>query len=337
MAQPTPHHHHNIVALETFFCPLPQFQLPAPHTCTVTSYSRTKIDEIPARVHDAEILVVTTLPLRADTLSPAVSPNLRLVAVVASGTDSVDLAACRARGITVANTPHCNTTAVAEHAIASYFAARRSVCLTGRLARSGDWPRRGTLLKAMDGPDGRPPRTCHSETLGIVGYGGVGKKVEATAAALGMRIMVAGRKGASGPAPEGRVEFERVVRECSVIVLCLPRAPETLNLISGAEFASMRACAVLVNVSRGGIVDEGALVAALREGRIAGAATDVFLQEPAGPENSVLLAPENADLNLVATPHVAWCAEDTNDNYNQALLDNVTGWLTTGKPKYPIA
>ncbi|KAI0002653.1 glycerate dehydrogenase [Xylariaceae sp. FL0662B] len=328
--------HHAIVSLESFYCPLPELNLPAPHTCDVKDYALTKTTEVAERIRDADIVIMTTIPLGAEVLSADVSPRLKMIAVVASGTDSVDLEACKARGIVVANTPHCNTTAVAEHAIASYFAARRSVTLTNSMTRLGEWPKRESLTQALDGPDGKPPRTCRNEILGIIGYGGVGKKVEATAKALGMKTLISDRKGASSPAPDGRVDFETVIRECSVIVLTLPRTPETLNLISDEEFKAMKSYAVLINVSRGGIVDEKALVTALRERKIAGAATDVFLQEPAGPENSVLLAPETADLNLVTTPHVAWCAEDTNDNYNRALMDNLTGWMTTGKPRFPV-
>ncbi|CAJ2513161.1 Uu.00g012800.m01.CDS01 [Anthostomella pinea] len=341
MSQPDTHH--TIVALETFFCPLPDLQLPAPHTCEVREYTRTKpdINEIAERIRDANIVIMTTLPLGAKVLSADVSPHLKVIAVVASGTDSVDLAACRARGIVVANTPHCNATAVAEHAIASYFAARRSIALTHTLTRSGEWPRRGTLLRTLNGPDGNPPRTCRDEVLGIVGYGAVGRKIESTAQALGMKTLIAARKGVApsyseGGGGGGRTPFETILAEASVIVLCLPRSPETLNLISDAELAGMRSCAVLVNVSRGGIVDEAALVKALRRGTIAGAAADVYLEEPAGPESSPLLVPDTADLNLVTTPHVAWCAADTNDNYNRALMENLAGWLTTGRPKYPV-
>ncbi|KAI1080823.1 glycerate dehydrogenase [Whalleya microplaca] len=331
-----PNKHHIIVALETFFCPLPDLNLPAPHTCEVREYERTKPDQIAERIRDADIVIITTIPLRAEVLRAEISPQLKVIGVVASGTDSVDLAACRARGIRVANTPHCNTVAVAEHAIASYFAIRRSIALTHTLIRSGEWPKKETLLKTLNGPDGKPPKTCQDEVLGIVGYGAVGKKIEVTARALGMKVLISGRKGAPAPLPDGRTSFETLIRDCSVIILCLPRSSETLNLISETEFNTMKPYAVLVNVSRGGIVDEKALVTALKEKKIAGAATDVYLQEPASPGTSPLLTSNTADLNLVTTPHVAWCAENTNTNYKMALMDNLIGWLTTGEPRYPI-
>ncbi|KAI1379660.1 hypothetical protein F4677DRAFT_409906 [Hypoxylon crocopeplum] len=334
MAQ-VPSTHLVVVALETYFVPVPPLDLPAPYTYELREYSRTRADQVAERIKDADIVIVTVVPVPAAVLRPEATPRLKMVAVVASGTDAVDLAACKARGIVVANTPHCNAVSVAEHAISLYFATRRSLALSHTLVRSGEWPKHGTLQKALNGPDSKPPRTCRDETLGIVGYGAVGKVLESTAKGLGMKVLISGRKGAS-TAPEGRTTFDTLIRESSVIVLCLPRSPETLNLISGTELDTMKPYAVIVNVSRGGIVDETALVAALRNKKMAGYGTDVYHQEPASPENNPLVAPDTADLNLVTTPHVAWCAEDTNANYNRALKENIEGWLRTGEPKYPV-
>jgi lactate dehydrogenase-like 2-hydroxyacid dehydrogenase len=322
--------HHKIVALETLFVPLPRkFSMPEGHTYEVVEYARTKPSEVPERIRDADIIVMTILPLSAEHLSAAVAPRLKMVSVVASGTDSVNLPACRERGIHVANSPHCNEGAVAEHVIALYFSARRFVPLVNSLTRAGEWPRQGTLLKTLNGPHGKPPMLCSSEVMGIIGYGSVGKKVESIAKALGMEVLISGRKGQK--ASEGRTDFETVIKGSSVLVLCLPRSPETLNTISEAELDAMPRYSILVNVSRGGIVDEEALVRALKAKKIAGAATDVFLNEPASPESCPLLAPGTEELNLVTTPHVAWCAEDTIYNYNETLKKNILTWLE-GRP-----
>ncbi|KAI0406094.1 D-isomer-specific 2-hydroxyacid dehydrogenase family protein [Xylaria palmicola] len=326
--------HWVVVALETCWCPLPDFALPEPHTIEFQSYERTRPDEIAERVRDADIIIMTILPLTAEILSAEVTPRLKMVSVIASGTDTVDLAACRARGIVVGNTPHCNVSAVTEHVLALYFATRRSILPTNSLARSGGWAAKKTQLAIMNGPDGKPPRTCSDETVGIIGYGAIGKNVESTARLLGMKTLIAGRKGAS--APDGRVPFETVIRESSVLVVCLPRSPETLNLISGAEFDRMRPWGLLINVSRGGIVDEAALVSALKEGKIAGAGTDVFSREPAEPADNVLLAPDTADLNLVTTPHVAWYAEETMENYRQTCRANVAAFVTSRTAKHQV-
>lgn len=326
-----------IVAFQTSMVPAPEFNLPAPYTYEVRQYASTSLDQIPERIREADIATLSVLPLRADVLDAAVSPRLKMIGVVASGTDSVDLEACRKRGIVVSNTPHCNTRSVAEHTVALYFDARRSVTLSHNLTRAGRWVERGSLVKTLHGPDGKPPRTCQSETLGIVGYGGVGKAIESIAHALGMNVLISGRKGQPHEeTAEGRTPFDTVIRESTVLVLCIPQTPDTVNLISDAEFAAMRPHAIVINVSRAGIVDDRALVAALKERKIAGAATDVHPREPAGPENSLLLGPDTAELNLIATPHSAWVAEDTNRNYQRTLVENVTSWLTTGRAKFQV-
>ncbi|RYP40011.1 hypothetical protein DL767_001945 [Monosporascus sp. MG133] len=189
-------------------------------------------------------------PLRADVLDAAISPRLKTVSVVASSTDSVDLDVCRARGIAVSNTPHASARAVAEHTFALYFDARRPITLSHNLARAGKWLESGSVIGVLHGPDGKKPRTCHSETLGIVGYGAVGKTIKSDAQ---------------------------------------------------------------------GHINDRALIKTLQTKKIAGAAVDVHPKEPAGPENSLVLGPETAELNLIATPHSAWIAEDTIWNYQRAF------------------
>ncbi|KAK7749145.1 hypothetical protein SLS62_008433 [Diatrype stigma] len=349
MALPT---HLNIVALETFFTPLPPLTVPSPHTFTLTSYNRTTPAELPSRIQDAHILITCIIPLRADALSAAAAPNLRLVVVLASGTDSVDLATCRARGIRVLNSPGCNADAVAEHAVALYFAARRSLVPTMADLRAGEWPRRGSLMTRAFAA-GAAPRGCRDETAVVVGYGAVGRRVEALLSALGMRVVIAARKSAAAAAANNppsssspssitttdsatiakpktteRVPFEEALKMATVLVLCCPRTPDTLHMISEPQLATMRADAVIVNVARGGVVVEEALLAALREGKIAGAAVDVFDAEPAGPDTSPLLEPDAVQgLNLVTTPHMAWIGMDTNINLQRALQENIEGFL----------
>lgn len=320
--------HLNIVALETFFTPLPKLSLPEPYTFTLTEYTRTKLDELSDRIRDADILITTVIPLRADTLAKEKCPNLKLIAVLASGVDSIDVDACAARGIRVLNSPNCNTEAVAEHAVAMYFAVRRTLVPSMKQLRAGEWVRRGTLMKSVY-VAGKPPRGCRDETVAIIGHGGVGRKVAEMLGGLGMKVTVAGRKG-SESLDQGRVAFDEALKNATVIVLSCPRSPETMNLLSTREFALMREDAALVNVARGGIVDEDALLEALREGRIAGAATDVFLKEPAGLESCPLLAPgvEDEGLNLVCTPHTAWLGERTTVNYQEALQENIRRFIS---------
>lgn len=145
-----------------------------------------------------------------------------------------------------------------------------------------------------------------------------------------MKVIIAARKGAD-VIPADRVSFEQALKECTVLVLCLPRTPDTLNLISAHELQQMKRQAIVINVSRGGILDEEALVAALSQHQIAGAATDVYFKEPAGPSNSPLMAANTESLNLTVSPHLAWYAESTLTSLKRMAQQNVTAWCD-GKP-----
>ncbi|KAF4333871.1 glycerate dehydrogenase [Fusarium beomiforme] len=319
------YHHHVIVLLEKLLPSTPLFNLPSPHTYELRQYDRTHPNELADRVRGADIIIRTVVPMTADLVTNSAAATLKMIAVVGSGTDTIDLEACRARGILVANTPHCNTSAVAEHAIGMYFALRRQYLHTHRLVQTGEWAKRGMLAHELYGPDRKAPQTCRDEIVGILGYGGVGQKVATMAKALGMKVLLSGRKGSS-ESPD-RTPFEVVIRTASVLILCLPRSQDTVGYISSPEFQAMQRHSVLINVSRGGIVDEEALVAALEDGRIAGAATDVFAKEPASEESSPLLGARVENLNLITTPHTAWVAEETNKNYLETLQRNIEAFV----------
>ncbi|PWY66415.1 glycerate dehydrogenase [Aspergillus heteromorphus CBS 117.55] len=333
MAPPPSPTEHHLVALQGDFINTPEFELPPPHTCKRTIYGQTALSDLHARIHDATIVVIGALRLDAETLSPEVTPYLRLIMVVAAGTDCIDLEACRKRGIAVSNCPAVNTEAVSEHALGLYFAARRRVLRLHTLIRAGEWPRRRTLMFDCRAHDGTPPMTCQEEVAGIIGNGAVGKRIASLARGLGMKVIVAERKQPEDPSalghPNGnqeRLPFETVIKQSTVLFLAVPLAPTTRNLLSTAEFEAMSPHAVLVNVSRGGVVDEEALVKALQENQITGAATDVFLKEPAGPENSPLLAEGTEDLNLVLSPHLAWYTQRTLINSERMFKQTVEKW-----------
>ncbi|CAK7241748.1 MAG: hypothetical protein STHCBS139747_003217 [Sporothrix thermara] len=319
--------HLNIVALESVFTGLPPITLPAPHTFSLTVYERTQPDQVAERLKDADIAIVTTVVITDAAL--AACPRLRLIAAIVAGTDSLDLDACRARGIRVLNAAGSNVDAVAEHAVSLYLAARRKMVPSMQQLQAGRWLERGTIIHAAL-TNGEAPRSCRDERAVVVGYGGVGKRVAVLLRALGMAVVVAGRKGEQ-TAPAGRVPFSDALANASGVVLCCPLSPETVDLVSTAEFAAMtqRDC-ILVNVARGGVVNETALVEALKTGQIGGAAVDVFATEPAGPSTSPLLAPEvvAAGLNLVVTPHTAWLAAQTKANQHAMLLENLRGFIT---------
>ncbi|KAJ5328332.1 hypothetical protein N7452_008722 [Penicillium brevicompactum] len=323
----TPHH---IVAIEGVHCEIPEFDLPGPHTRAV--HRLTAQSDLPERVKDATIIITTTTRLTAETLSPANTPKLRLIVIMATGTDCVDLAAATARGVTVCNCPGSNVASVSEHAIGLYFAARRkfvelhnaTVAVPSDLSLNTEWKTKGSLMGRVRAPDGKAPLLCGDETTCIVGYGSLGKRIESMAKGLGMNVIIAERKGVS-PRP-GRVGFEEALKMSTVVILCLPRSAETINMISTDEFQTMSPHGLLINVARGGIVDEQALLDALKSGAIAGAATDVYTKEPAGRGDSPLISPEAAGLNLTLTPHLAWYSETTLQNLSGAVKITVEKW-----------
>lgn len=173
-APPSPTHH-NIVMLQTQYFPCPHFDLPPPYTKTEFIYKETPFSELHARIHDATIIVLATTRLDAVALSPEVTPYLKFIAVTASGTDCIDLEACRKRGIVVSNSPGVNIEAVSEHAIGLYFAARRKMLQMHNMTRTGAWAQKGTLMFDMLNKDGTAPLTCQEEVAGVIGYGVVGK------------------------------------------------------------------------------------------------------------------------------------------------------------------
>ena len=167
----------------------------------------------------------------------------------------------------------------------------------------------------------------------------IGRRIADIGRALGMKVLIAARKRTDSASPDGvlptpdtdsdRVPFDDVLRQATVLVLAIPRNPQTLNLISTAEFEKMQPYALLINIARGGIVDEAAAVQALKNKQIAGYATDVYHVEPLdGPEDTPLLAEDAKDLNITMTPHLAWFSHRTLKNLGDILKATVEGWGT---------
>ncbi|KAL4895833.1 D-isomer specific 2-hydroxyacid dehydrogenase [Aspergillus ambiguus] len=334
--QPSMNHHH-VVFLQGDFVQALDMELPPPQTYTKTIYPQTSLADLHDRVRDASVLVLSALRIDATTLSPEITPHLKLIVAVAAGTDCIDLDACRKRGIVVSNCPSANTSTVSEHAMGLYFMTRRRMASLNAQTRAGEWPRQKTLMYQMLEKDGTPPLTCQEEVAGIIGNGSVGKMIANMARGLGMKVLISSRKSSeissaqNGSGNEERTPFDTVIRQSTVLFIAVPLSSSTRDLISTPELEAMSPHTVLVNVSRGGIVDEEALVKALRQGKLSGAATDVFYKEPAGPDSSPLLKEGTEDLNLVVTPHLAWLSRRTVNTYSQLLKKAVEGWAR-GEP-----
>jgi glyoxylate reductase len=215
-----------------------------------------------------------------------IGPQLRIVANYAVGIDNVDLDAARTRGVVVTNTPGVLTNATAEHAIALVLALLRRVCEGDRALRRRDPWEWGPDFMVGEGLEGR--------RVLVVGPGRIGRRVGELAEAHGAVVDFAGRTD----------DLHALLRDAEVVTLHCPLTPETRHLIDAAALAAMQSTSVLINTARGAVVDEAALVAALREAAIAGAALDVFEHEPAVSEELLMME------NVVLTPHIASATRD---------------------------
>jgi glyoxylate reductase len=252
------------------------------------------------------ILSLLTTPVDAELLDRA-GPQLRIVANYGAGVDNVDLEEARARGVLVANTPDVLTDTVAEMAIALTLALLRRVAEGDRFVRRRD--RWAFSLEFMLGA------SLRGKTFGVVGPGRIGRATAKLAEALGATPLFAGRGD----------DIDELLRASDVVSLHCPLTPETYRLIDAAALERMRASAVLVNTARGPIVDEGALVAALIDGVIAGAALDVYEHEPHATEE--LLALEN----VVLTPHLGSATRETREAMGMLAVDALRAVLLYGR------
>ncbi len=286
-----------------------------------TDHDNTAVGDVVARLHGATVAISNKVPIRRAALREL--PVLKLIAVCATGTNQIDLDECRARGITVCNIRHYAMYTLPEHVFALMLALRRNVLGFDRDVRAGQWQ---TADKFYLGT--HEVRDLHDSTLGILGYGELGQAVARLAQAFGMRVLMAEAKGAAAIRPS-RTPFEQVLRESDVITLHLPLTEQTSNLIGAEEFALMRRDALLINTARGGLVDEVALVAALRQGRIGGAGVDVLTQEPPRDGNPLL----QLDIpNLIVTPHVAWAGRQAMQRMADQLIENIEAFAR-GAPR----
>ena len=274
------------------------------------------MEEVVERLEGASIAVVNKVKIGAAELSQL--PALSLIAVAATGTDNIDLRSCRERGVSVSNVRGYAAHTLPEHVLMLILALRRNLINYREDLRAGAWQRaQGFCLLT------HPIRDLHESTLGIVGYGALGQAVERLARAFGMNTLVAEHKGAAA-VRAGRTPFAEVLRASDIITLHTPLNAETRHLIGAPELASMKPEAVLINCARGGVVDETALIEALRAGRIAGAGVDVLSREPPR-EGSALL---EFDLpNLIVTPHVAWASLQAMQALADQLIDNIEAFV----------
>lgn len=280
-------------------------------------YAQTAPDELVERLKGADICITNKVPLREATLRQL--PDLKLIAVAATGTDVIDKAYTSANGIVVSNIRNYAFNTLPEHVFALLFALRRNLINYYNSVRQGRWGYANQFCY-FD----YPIYDIAGSTLGIVGYGALGKEIEKRAVALGMQVLINDVMDVPN-----KVDVPTILREADVVTLNLPLTPETKNMIGAKEFASMKKSACIINTARGGIIDEQALADALRNGVIAGAGMDVLTVEP--PKNgNILLDPTIP--NLIITPHVAWASKEAMQVLADQLVDNIDAFVA-GSPR----
>ncbi|SFO92008.1 glycerate dehydrogenase [Ectopseudomonas composti] len=267
----------------------------------------------------ADIVITNKVRLTRETLRQ--SPNVRFICVAASGYDCVDVAACRDLGIAVANVPAYSAQSVAESVIASVFALRRQL-FAYRDAALRKWS--SSLHFCVHA---QPVQDVRGAVLGIIGKGAIGQATARLAEAIGMQVLFAEHRGRVDVRP-GYVAFDEVLQYSDVISLHCPLTPESHALIGEAELAHMRPGALLINTARGPLIDEQALIAALRSGHLGGAALDVLVCEPPAATQPLL---NLMHPNLIVTPHVAWASQSSLQALAKAITENLSAFAS-GNP-----
>jgi len=295
------------------------FEFDFPHT--LSSYGTTEAHETLARIRGADIVITNKVVISAQAF--AENPQLKLVAVTATGVNNVDVEAAKQNGTAVCNIRAYGNESVAEHAFMMMITLMRNLPAYQRDVAAGLWENSPFFCHL-----GAPMRDLNGKTLAIFGRGNIGKTLATYAQAFKMNVVFAEHKNAQS-VRDGYVSFDEAIRSADVVSLNCPLTPQTANMIGEAELQQMKPGAILINCGRGGLVDEAALVAALKYGQIGGAGFDVLTQEPPRDGNPLLKARLP---NLIVTPHIAWASQEAANRLFDILLDNINHFVA-GNPQ----
>jgi glycerate dehydrogenase len=284
-------------------------------------YPATNAGEVVERLRDATVAITNKVQLRADTLQRL--PALKMIAVAATGYDVIDVAYCKAHGIAVANIRDYALHTVPEHTFMLITALRRNLLAYRQDVERGRWQQVDQFC-FFD----HPIRDLNGATIGILGEGVLGQGTAKIARGFGMQVLFADHAPPKAPGVEF-TPFDEVLARSDVISLHLPLSAETRNLIGIEQLRKMKRTAILINTARGGLVDEQALVQALREGLIAGAGFDVLTTEPPKAGNPLL---ELRLPNFILTPHVAWASDGAMQLLADQLIENIEAFVA-GRPQ----
>ena len=295
------------------------FDFDFPHT--LSSYGTTEAHETLERIRGANIVITNKVVISAQAF--AENPQFKLVAVTATGVNNVDVEAAKQNGTAVCNIRAYGNESVAEHAFMMMITLMRNLPAYQRDVAAGLWENSPFFCHL-----GAPMRDLNGKTLAIFGRGNIGKTLATYAQAFKMNVVFAEHKNAQS-VRDGYVSFDEAIRSADVVSLNCPLTPQTANMIGEAELQQMKPGAILINCGRGGLVDEAALVAALKYGQIGGAGFDVLTQEPPRDDNPLLKARLP---NLIVTPHIAWASQEAANRLFDILLDNINRFVA-GNPQ----
>ncbi len=280
----------------------------------VTIYELTAQEDVAARIADADMVLINKCAITAAEIAAA--PHLRFVGLFATGYNNVDIAAAEARGITVCNVPNYSTEAVAQHTFALILGLINRVSDYNRTVAEGDWIRSRTFAYFPF-----PLAELCGKTIGIVGYGAIGRRVANIAHAFGMRVAVYARRDVGDPTVQ-QMSFDELLASSDIVTMHCPLNADSADRMDAAAFATMKPGALFINTARGGVVVEEALRAALDSGHLGGAGLDVLRQEPMAADCPLYGAPR-----CLITPHIAWAGVDTRRRLVGVVEDNIRAYL----------
>jgi glycerate dehydrogenase len=284
-------------------------------------YQVTKPNETIGRLAGQEIVVTNKAAIDAAALAAPESQNLSLIAVAATGTDIIDQAAARRRGIKVCNVPGYAAQSVAQFTMALILELATHAGRYAGDVKAGMW-QKSPVFSLLTYPNSE----LSGRTLAIIGYGNIGREVAGMARPFGMEVLVAARPGATEPPALDRVPLEQLLPRADIVSLHCALTPQTRNLINDETLRLMNRSAFLINTARGALIDEAALIQALREGRLAAAALDVISEEPPAPDHPIIAAARTLD-NLLVTPHTAWSARQARERLLREVAENISAFL----------
>ncbi len=286
-------------------------------------YQSSVNEEAAERIAGASVVITNKVRLDRETIMSA--QELKLVMLAATGTDNVDLEACREKGVIVCNARQYSNPAVVQHTFTLILCLTTNLISFQQDVRAGNWSQ-SNIFCLLD----HPIRELENKTIGIIGYGNLGSAVANVAKAFGMSVEICQRPNTQPS--QGRLLLPDLLHKADVVSIHCPLTEDTKNLISTAEFEQMKSDAILINTARGAIVDSSALITALESKQIGGAGIDVLDKEPPDPDYPLI---QTNLSNLIVTPHNAWASKESRQRLVHQLCDNLNSWLA-GSPKNAV-